>query len=105
MGMDFQPPYPVQFQGSGLARALMRALGWRVDFAGLPALQGAMVVYLDDCRKCLVGRDFVRLTGDEDRDLERMAGALQGFHGFRADAAAPVRLINSGPHQADTIVK
>lgn len=214
MGMDFQPPHPVQFQGSGLARALVRALGWRVDFAGLPTLQGVIVVYphtsnwdfpiavllkwavgipvqfwgkdtlfriplfgswlrwlggvpvrrsapqgvvgqmtammkqkkadgqyfwlalspegtrrltdgwrsgfyrlaleadvpvglagLDYSRKRLVFRDFVRLTGDEDRDLERMAGALQDCRGFRAGAAAPVRLINSGLPQADTIVK
>ncbi len=214
MGMDFQPPYPVQFQGSGLARALVRALGWRVDFAGLPTLQGVILVYphtsnwdfpiavllkwavglpvqfwgkdtlfriplfgawlrwlggvpvsrsapqgvvgqmtammkqkkadgqyfwlalspegtrrltdgwrsgfyrlaleadvpvglagLDYSRKRLVFRDFVRLTGDEDRDLEYMAKSLQDFHGFRAGAAAPVRLINSGLTQADTIVK
>lgn len=214
MGMDFPPPYPVQFQGSRLARAVVRALGWRVDFAGLPTLQGVIVVYphtsnwdfpvavllkwaigipvqfwskdtlfriplfgswlrwlggvpvrrsephgvvgqmtammkqkkadgqyfwlalspegtrrltegwrsgfyrlaleadvpvglagLDYSRKRLVFRDFVRLSGDEDRDLARMAGALQGFEGFRADAAAPVRLINSGLPRADTIVK
>lgn len=214
MGMEFQPPYPVQFQGSGLARALVRALGWRVDFAGLPTLQGVILVYphtsnwdfpiavllkwavglpvqfwgkdtlfriplfglwlrwlggvpvsrsapqgvvgqmtammkqkkadgqyfwlalspegtrrltdgwrsgfyrlaleadvpvglagLDYSRKRLVFRDFVRLTGDEDRDLEYMAKSLQDFHGFRAGAAAPVRLINSGLTQADTIVK
>lgn len=214
MGMDFQPPHPVQFQGSGLARALVRALGWRVEFAGLPTLQGVILVYphtsnwdfpiavllkwavglpvqfwgkdtlfriplfgawlrwlggvpvsrsaprgvvgqmtammkqkkadgqyfwlalspegtrrltdgwrsgfyrlaleadvpvglagLDYARKRLVFRDFVRLTGDEDRDLEYMAKSLQDFHGFRAGAAAPVRLINSGLTQADTIVK
>lgn len=214
MGMDFPPPYPVQFQGSRLARAVVRALGWRVDFAGLPTLQGVIVVYphtsnwdfpvavllkwaigipvqfwskdtlfriplfgswlrwlggvpvrrsephgvvgqmtammkqkkadgqyfwlalspegtrrltegwrsgfyrlaleadvpvglagLDYSRKRLVFRDFVRLSGDEDRDLARMAGALQGVEGFRADAAAPVRLINSGLPRADTIVK
>ncbi len=214
MGMDFQPPHPVQFQGSGLARAVVRALGWRIDFAGLPTLQGVILVYphtsnwdfpiavllkwavglpvqfwgkdtlfriplfglwlrwlggvpisrssprgvvgqmtammkqkkadgqyfwlalspegtrrltegwrsgfyrlaleadvpvglagLDYSRKRLVFRDFLRLTGDEDRDLERMARSLQDFRGFRAGAAAPVRLISSGLPQADTIVK
>jgi 1-acyl-sn-glycerol-3-phosphate acyltransferase len=45
MGMDFQPPYPVQFRGSGLARWLLRLLGWRVDFQGLPTQQGVIVVY------------------------------------------------------------
>ncbi len=45
MGMDFQPPYPVQFRGSGLARWLLRLLGWRMDFQGLPTQQGVIVVY------------------------------------------------------------
>ncbi|MDP1953719.1 MAG: 1-acyl-sn-glycerol-3-phosphate acyltransferase [Polaromonas sp.] len=214
MGMDFQPPHPVQFRGSGVARAMVRILGWQMDFQGLPAQQGVILVYphtsnwdfpvavllkwalgipvqfwgkdtlfriplfgswlrwlggvpvrrsapqgvvgqmtammkqkkaagqyfwlalspegtrrltagwrsgfyrlaleadvpvglagLDYSRKRLVFRDFVRLSGDEDRDLERMAASLRDFHGFRAAAAAPVRLINSDPPQADTIVK
>jgi 1-acyl-sn-glycerol-3-phosphate acyltransferase len=45
MAMDFAPPHPVQFQGSRVAKALLRALGWRVVFEGLPALQGVLVVY------------------------------------------------------------
>lgn len=214
MGMDFQPPYPVQFRGSGLARWLLRLLGWRMDFQGLPAQQGVIVVYphtsnwdfptavllkwalgirvqfwaketlfriplfgrwlrwiggvpvmraapqgvvgqmtalmkqnksqgkyfwlalspegtrrrtggwrsgfyrlaleadvpvglagLDYSRKRLVFRDFVRLSGDEERDLARMAEALKDARGLRASAAAPVRLISSGRPQADTIVK
>jgi 1-acyl-sn-glycerol-3-phosphate acyltransferase len=31
--------------GSGLARALMRLFGWRVDFDGLPSMQGVVLVY------------------------------------------------------------
>ncbi|MDO8387132.1 MAG: 1-acyl-sn-glycerol-3-phosphate acyltransferase [Polaromonas sp.] len=212
--MDFQPPYPVQFRGSGLARWLLRLLGWRVDFQGLPTQQGVIVVYphtsnwdfpiaillkwavgipvmfwgkdtlfriplfgawmgwlggvpvrraspqgvvgqmtalmkqkkalgqyfwlalspegtrrltggwrsgfyrlaleagvpvglagLDYSRKRLVFRDFLRLSGNEAQDLERMAQALQDVRGLRADAAAPVRLIKSGRSQADTIQK
>jgi len=45
MGMDFQPPHPVQFRGNRLARWVLRVLGWRIDFAGLPAQQGVIVVY------------------------------------------------------------
>lgn len=214
MGMDFQPPYPVQFRGSGLARWLLRVLGWRVDFEGLPTQQGVIVVYphtsnwdfpiavllkwavgipvmfwgkhtlfriplfgawlgwlggvpvsraspqgvvgqmtalmkqkkalgqyfwlalspegtrrltggwrsgfyrlaleadvpvglagLDYSRKRLVFRDFVRLSGDQDYDLQRMAQVLTDIHGLRAGAAAPVRLIKSGRAQADTIAK
>lgn len=214
MGMDFQPPYPVQFRGSGLARLLLRLLGWHVVFEGLPTRQGVIVVYphtsnwdfpvalllkwavgirvqfwskdtlfriplfghwlrrlgglpvsrsaphgvvgqmisqmkqkkaqgeyfwlalspegtrrltegwrsgfyrlalqadvpvglagLDYSRKRLVFRDFVRLSGNEDHDLERMAQALLDVRGWRPTAAAPVRLIKSARLQADTIVK
>jgi 1-acyl-sn-glycerol-3-phosphate acyltransferase len=45
MAMDFAPPHPVQFQGSRVAKALLRGMGWRIVFEGLPALQGVMVVY------------------------------------------------------------
>lgn len=38
-------PHPVQLRGSPLARKILGLLGWRVDFDGLPALQGVMVVY------------------------------------------------------------
>ena len=214
MGMDFPPPYPVYFRGSGLARWLLRVLGWRMDFQGLPAQQGVIVVYphtsnwdfpiavllkwalgirvqfwaketlfriplfgawlgwlggvpvrraapqgvvgqmtalmkqkkaqgqyfwlalspegtrrltdgwrsgfyrlalnadvpvglagLDYSRKRLVFRDFVRLSGNEDHDLARMALALKDIRGLRPGAAAPVRLIKSDRVQADTIVK
>lgn len=37
--------HPVQLRGSFVARKLLSLLGWRVDFEGLPALQGVMVVY------------------------------------------------------------
>jgi hypothetical protein len=36
---------PVQFGGSRLARAALRLLGWRLEFDGLPARQGVVVVY------------------------------------------------------------
>lgn len=38
-------PLPVQFQGSRLAVRVLRLLGWRIDFEGLPALQGVLIVY------------------------------------------------------------
>ena len=40
MIMDFAPPHPVQFQGSRVAKVLLRGLGWRAVFEGLPVLQG-----------------------------------------------------------------
>ncbi len=42
---DFPPPHPVQFAGNALARWLLRRMGWRVSFEGLPALQGVLAVY------------------------------------------------------------
>lgn len=37
--------HPVRFQGSALARGLLRLMGWRVHFEGLPRLQGVAIVY------------------------------------------------------------
>ena len=36
---------PVQLRGSAFAQALLRLAGWRVQFDGLPARQGVIVVY------------------------------------------------------------
>jgi 1-acyl-sn-glycerol-3-phosphate acyltransferase len=36
---------PVQLRGSRLARAALRLGGWTVDFDGLPARQGVLIVY------------------------------------------------------------
>ncbi len=44
-GVELQPPFPVQFKGSRLARWLLRCAGWRVVFDGLPAMQGVVVAY------------------------------------------------------------
>ncbi len=38
-------PLPVQFEGSRLAGRVLRVLGWRFDFEGLPALQGVLIAY------------------------------------------------------------
>ncbi len=42
---DFQKPYALQFKGSRAAQALLKALGWRVEFEGFPTKQGIAVVY------------------------------------------------------------
>lgn len=39
------PERPVQLRGSALALGLMRLLGWKLVFKGLPARQGVIVVY------------------------------------------------------------
>jgi 1-acyl-sn-glycerol-3-phosphate acyltransferase len=36
---------PVQLKGSAVAQAALRAAGWRLQFDGLPAQQGVLIVY------------------------------------------------------------
>lgn len=36
---------PVQLRGSALGAAALRAAGWRIDYTGLPARQGVVIVY------------------------------------------------------------
>ncbi len=36
---------PVRLRGSRIARALLRLLGWRLEFDGLPSRQGVVVAY------------------------------------------------------------
>jgi len=36
---------PVQLRGSRLALTALRLAGWRLDFDGLPARQGVLIVY------------------------------------------------------------
>ena len=65
-----------------------RTDGWRSGFYRL-ALEADVPVGLaglDYSRKRLVFRDFVRLTGDEDGDLARMADALKDVRGLRPAA-------------------
>jgi 1-acyl-sn-glycerol-3-phosphate acyltransferase len=42
---EFSKPYPVQFAGNRLARWILRRIGWRVKFDGLPGLQGVLAIY------------------------------------------------------------
>lgn len=42
---EFPMPYPIRFAGNRLARWILKRLGWRVTFDGLPALQGVLAVY------------------------------------------------------------
>jgi 1-acyl-sn-glycerol-3-phosphate acyltransferase len=37
--------HPVTFQGSRLARWILKAFGWRLNFEGFPTLQGVAIVY------------------------------------------------------------
>lgn len=37
--------HPVTFQGSRMARWILKAFGWRLNFEGFPTLQGVAIVY------------------------------------------------------------
>ena len=39
------PERPIQLRGSAIARGMLRLFGWRVQFDGLPARQGVLIVY------------------------------------------------------------
>lgn len=45
MEPGFPLPHPVQLRGSKLALGCLRLLGWKLQFEGLPTLQGMFVVY------------------------------------------------------------
>ena len=38
-------PYPIQMKGHVWAAWLLKLIGWRVDFQGLPTLQGVAILY------------------------------------------------------------
>lgn len=42
---DFPRPFPVQFPGNAVARWLLRRMGWKIHFEGLPTRQGMLAVY------------------------------------------------------------
>ncbi len=211
---DFPAPHPVQFAGSALARWLLRRMGWRVHFDGLPGLQGVLAVYPhtsnwdfvnllvvkwaigipvrfwgkdslfrfplfgrwirslggvpvertsahgvvgetaaqlelarargdyfwlavapEGTRKYIPGwrsgfyrvavragvplglvrvdyrlrevrvTDFLRLSGDETRDFQRIAAVFEGVTACRPANVAPIRLLDASVPRADTIVK
>lgn len=213
-GSDYPQPFPVQFAGSAVARWLLRRMGWKVHFAGLPSLQGVLAVYPhtsnwdfvvliimkwaigipvhfwskdslfriplfgrwlrslggvpvlrtspqgmvgdtvarlqqarergdyfwlavapEGTRKYLPGwrsgfyrtavqagvplglarvdyrgrqvtvTEFIRLSGDETADFQRIAAALEGASGCRPGNAAPIRLLDASVPRAETIVK
>lgn len=43
--IEFPKPFPIRFSSSPVACWLLRGLGWRVQFEGLPAQQGVLVIY------------------------------------------------------------
>jgi 1-acyl-sn-glycerol-3-phosphate acyltransferase len=42
---EFSKPYPIRFSGNWAVHWMLKRLGWRIQFDGLPAKQGILVVY------------------------------------------------------------
>ena len=42
---EFQTPLPVQFRGNRFAAWLVKLMGWRISFNGMPSLQGVLIGY------------------------------------------------------------
>lgn len=214
MQPDYPTPFAVQFRGHALARWVLVRFGWRVEFAGFPALQGIVAVYPhtsnwdfvvmllvkwaigvqasfwgkdalfriplfgtwlrwlggipvertnahgmvgqavqmfgehktqgkylwlglapEGTRKAIPGWrsgfyrvavqaqvplgiarldygtrtvrlvDFLRLSGDEQGDMERIAQSVSGVRGLRPENAAPVQLLPAHVPRSETIVK
>ena len=45
MRSEFDKPLPVQFKSNRLAAGLVKLMGWRIEFDGLPAKQGVIIGY------------------------------------------------------------
>ncbi|MDP3701069.1 MAG: 1-acyl-sn-glycerol-3-phosphate acyltransferase [Hylemonella sp.] len=81
--------------------------GWRSGFyrvavqAGVP-LGLARVDYR--LREVKV-TDFIRLSGDESADFQRIAAVFDGVTGCRPGHAAPIRLLENSVPRSETIVR
>lgn len=69
--------------------------GWRSGFyqAALQTSVPLGVFSIDFVRKVVDARCFIALTGDLQRDMERIRAILQGVQGCRPENAAPIQLI------------
>lgn len=63
------------------------------------------LVSLDYAKRQIRVLDFIRLTGDEDADLRRIAASFAGVQGRVPANAAPFKLLDASVPRTDTIVK
>lgn len=81
--------------------------GWRSGFyrivvqTGVPLGLARIDYRLRDVRVA----DFIRLSGDEAADFQRIAVAFEGVTGCRPGNAAPIRLLDASVPRSETIVK
>jgi len=81
--------------------------GWRSGFYRVAVQAGVPLglVRVDYHLRAVKVTDFIRLSGDETADFQRMAAVFEGVTGCRPGHAAPIRLLDGSVPRADTIVK
>jgi len=81
--------------------------GWRSGFYRVAVQAGVPLglVRVDYRLREVKVTDFIRLSGDETADFQRIAAVFDGVTGCRPGHAAPIRLLDSNVPRAETIVK
>jgi Acyltransferase len=84
-----------------------RIPGWRSGFyqTALAAEVPLALVKLDYARKLVDVSSFIRLSGNEDQDMARIASHFAGVQGKIAANASPVLLLDKALSRADTVIK
>jgi 1-acyl-sn-glycerol-3-phosphate acyltransferase len=93
-----RPVLPGHLRGHPLARALLRAAGWRLCFDGLPARQGVLIVYPHTSNwdvvvamvaKWSIGLPVVFFGKDSLFELPVLGGWLRALGGLPVDRRTP----------------
>jgi 1-acyl-sn-glycerol-3-phosphate acyltransferase len=84
-----------------------RIPGWRSGFyqTAYQSKVPLCIVKLDYKKREVCATDFVVLTGDEKRDMTRIATIYQGVQGLYPELATPVQMLDPKISRQDTVVK
>jgi 1-acyl-sn-glycerol-3-phosphate acyltransferase len=93
---------PVKLRGSRVARALLRGAGWKLEFDGLPARQGVIVVYphtsnwdfvVGMLAKWAIGLQVAFWAKASLFRLPLMGAWMRGLGGVPVDRSAPADIV------------
>ena len=81
--------------------------GWRSGFYRTAVQAGVPLglVRVDYRLREVTATEFIRLSGDETADFQRIAAAFAGVTGCKPANAAPIRLLDARVPRSETIVK